>query len=180
MRGGGLGVPLLAILLATAAPLAACDDALGIVRIHFSLRPPRVVDFGEDAGPPPADPFDLSRAAGTVEVFLDIHHLSSEMTGLPPLADPERAYHFWLSDSDRGGGWVLASEIEPQASGAGSAHLDQEEVAIDYPTIRAAIVSLDERATDEPSRLVVLTGAVGQDPDPTTPSTGTGGHVHVH
>lgn len=180
MHSGGPGVRLLAILLASTAALAGCDDPAGIVRIHFSLRPPRVIDFGEDAGPPPVDPLDLSRAAGTVDVFVDMDHLSAEVTGLPPLADHEQAYHLWLSDSDRGGGWVLASEIEPQPSGAGAAHLDQVDVPIEYLTVRAAIVSLDEHEADEPSRLVVLTGAVGLDPEPTSATSGGGTPVHQH
>lgn len=173
------GVRLVAILVAAIACFAGCDEALGIVRIHFSLRPPRVIDLGEDAGPPPVDRLDLSRAAGTLEVFVDIHHLSCEMTGLPAPEDPDLVYHLWLSDSERGGGWVLASPVHLLASGAGSAHLDQDEVAIAYATVRAGIVSLDEQTDEEPSRIVVLTGAVGQDPETET-ETGSGGGAPVH
>ena len=179
MRARGLGVRF---LLAGAGLLAAgCSDPTGIVRIHFGLRPPRVIEFGEDAGPPPVDPYDLRRASGTVEVFVDIQHLTSELSGLPALSDPERVYRFWLSDSDRGGGWVLASELEPTPAGAAAVHLNPPDVAIDLPTVRAAIVSIEARAeTDEPSRLVVLTGAVGQDPEPSTTGAGNGAPVHQH
>lgn len=178
----GLGKSLQAAIVvgAAALALAACDDSLGIVRIHFSMKPPRVITFEEDAGPPPVDLFDLSRATGTLEVFAEIHHLTSEYTGMPTPTEPEHEYMLWLSASDRGGDWTLGGELTLQPSGAAAVHLDQADVPMDFLTVRAGIVTLDHHDAAEPSRAVVLTGAVGQDEDVVVAPTGGGGHVHEH
>lgn len=165
--------------MALAIALAGCDDPLGVVRIHFLMVPPNVIDFGEDAGPPPVDPFDLSRAHGTLQMFSDIHHLTSEYEGLPTPTDPELAYLLWLSASERGGGWTLASPLTLRDNGEGAAHLDQAVVPFDYPTLRSAILTLDATDAEEPSSIVVLTGVVGNEPEAEA-APASGAPVHQH
>jgi hypothetical protein len=170
----------LAVAGVLALALAGCDDPLGIVRLHFLLNPPNVIDFGADAGPPPVDLFDLSRASGTVQVFPDIHHLTSVCSGLPTPSDPELAYLLWLSASERGGDWTLASSLTLRPSGAAAAHLDQADVPFDYLELRAAIVTLEPADTAEPSRVVILTGVLGNEPEVEAAAPAGGGGAHQH
>ena len=162
------------------AVLVGCDDPQGIVKIHFSLRAPRVVELGDDAGPAPIDLVAASHATGTVEIFADIGHLSVALLGLPPTADPALTYAFWLSDSESGGGWVAIDEVVPQATGAGAVHHDQVDVSIDLPTVRSALLTLGAPDSAEPSHLVVLGGGVGQDPEPAATGAAPTGHTHEH
>lgn len=176
-----LRLPLAVICRASVAALAlaGCDDPQGITRIHFSMNPPNVTDFGADAGPAPVDLFDLTRASGTIQVLAELDHLSSEYSGLPLSSDPERGYLLWLSASDPGEDWTLASELTPRPSGAAEAHLGQADVAIDFLTVRSAVVTLDPDDADEPSRAVVLTGAAGNEPEVEAAPAG-GGSAHEH
>lgn len=163
-----------------ALALGGCGDPQGIVRVHFSMTPPNVIDFGADAGAPPVELFDLSRASGTLDVFADIHHLTSEYSGVPTPTDPEQEYLLWLSASDRGGDWTLGGELTLQPSGAAAVHLDQADVPMDFLTVRAAVLTLDFHEATEPSPAVVLTGAVGRDEETAAAPAGTGAHVHEH
>lgn len=174
--------------LALAAMVAGCDEPVGIVRLHFLMNPPNVVDFGADAGPPPVDLFDLSRATGTVQVFPDIPdlpseyepHLTSEYEGLPAPSDPELAYLLWLSASDRGGDWTLASPLTLRPSGAAAAHLNAGDVSFDFLDVRAAIVTLEPPDTSEPSHVVILTGVLGNEPEVEAAAPSGGGGAHQH
>jgi hypothetical protein len=156
-----------------------CDDPAGIVRIHFLMNRPNVVDFGDDAGPPPVDPFDLSRAQGTIEVIAELDHLTSVYEGVPAPADPALAYLLWLSASENGGGWTLAAPLTVRDDGKASAHLDQADVPFPFLDLRAAIVTLEDAGATEPSSVVVLTGVVGNEPEAAASGSGEApGHEH--
>jgi hypothetical protein len=175
-------------VLVLAAALGGCDEPGGIARIHFLMNPPNLIDFGADAGPPPADLFDLSRATGTIQVFADIPdlpseyepHLTSEFEGLPTPSDPELAYLLWLSGSDHGGDWTLAGPLTLEPSGAAAAHLNAGDAPFDYLELGAAIVTLEPADTREPSRTVILTGVLGNEPEVEAAAPAGGGGVHQH
>lgn len=172
--GASVRAVLVAGLLA-----GGCDDPAGIVRIHFLMNRPSVIDFGEDAGPPPVDPFDLSRAQGTIEVIAELEHLTSQYEGVPVPADPELAYLLWLSASESGGDWTLAASLTVRDSGKAAAHLDQADVPFPFLDLRAAIVTLEDAAATEPSSVVVLTGVIGNEPEGEASSAGEApGHEH--
>jgi hypothetical protein len=168
------------LLLVAAVSFCGCDDPVGLVRIHFSLSPPRVLELEHDHEPAPVDLLALAQAQGSVEVMVAEDHLSALVEGLPVPDDPELTYMLWLSPSEEGAAWVEASHLEPLPSGAASAHLGQADVPMDFATVRAAIVTLGPHHAEEPPHLIVLTGAVGRDEDPAVEESGTGGGGHEH
>ncbi len=169
------------LVLVAASAMLGCGEPAGVVRVHFALEPPAMVDFAGLA-PPAIDPLALSRAEGTLDATPTTSHMVVSFVGLPPPpADPHMVYRLRLSASMNGGGWVHAADVEPAASGAGFAHLRQRDVPLGFATVRSAILTLDPHEATEPSVTIILSGAAepGSDVDLRGGDAGSaGGHMH--
>lgn len=173
-------VAALAALAAAASWLSGCSDPAGIMRIHFALRPPAVVDFGAQS-PPPLDPLAVARAEGTVEAMPPADQLTTELHGLPTPSSVHIAYRLWLSASEEGSGWTRAAEVQLPPSGAVSVQIAQANVAIDLASVRSAMLTLDSVHEQGPSATVILAGSVGQSAGAQAPAYDAGGAVgHMH
>lgn len=170
---------LCGLVLLAASGLLGCGDPAGVVRVHFALSPPTAVDFG-GLTPPPVDPLALSRAQGSIEATPPTNHLVGSFAGLPPApGDPYLVYRFWLSPSSTGGSWAHAADVNPNASGAGFAHVRQTDVALRIASIRSAMLTLDPPDATGPSTTIILAGAAAeQSADDHVDAGGGGGHMH--
>lgn len=161
--------------------LLGCSEPAGIVRVHFELHPPAVIDFG-GLTPPPVDPLVVSRADGAVDALPGDEELEVEFSGLPPSpTSPHMMYRLWLSPSPSGGAWVYAAEVGPNALGAASLHLEQANIALPFEALRSAVLTLDAHEAVGPSHTVILAGAARPDSPATVPGAdagGGGGHNH--